>query len=154
MMTKNIFVFDIDGTLANIEHRLKYVKQKPKDFKNFYKNMEEDKIIPSTMAIFDALKTIPSYRIIFCTGRSSAYREETIEWLERNCLINMDKSKYFLFMRDDKDHRPDYIAKPELLSTNGVIPGNTICIFEDRSSVVTALRNVGFDVCQVAKGDF
>jgi hydroxymethylpyrimidine pyrophosphatase-like HAD family hydrolase len=37
-----LICFDIDGTLANIEHRLDYVRSKPKNWKAFDSGIPND----------------------------------------------------------------------------------------------------------------
>jgi len=32
----NVYVFDLDGTLANIDHRLHFIKTKPKNWPAFF----------------------------------------------------------------------------------------------------------------------
>jgi FMN phosphatase YigB (HAD superfamily) len=34
-----IYIFDIDGTLADISHRLHFIQQEPKDWRGFYSEM-------------------------------------------------------------------------------------------------------------------
>lgn len=47
-----LVVFDIDGTLANIEHRLDYVRSKPKNWKAFDAGIPNDKVNEPVAAIF------------------------------------------------------------------------------------------------------
>ena len=45
MKTKRICIFDIDGTLANCDHRLHHVKNKPKNWDAFYDGCMDDQVI-------------------------------------------------------------------------------------------------------------
>ena len=38
-------IFDIDGTILDISHRVKFALQNPKDWKSFYSNMDADQPI-------------------------------------------------------------------------------------------------------------
>lgn len=66
---RKFIVVDIDGTIADISHRVHYLESKPKDWDNFYsvKEMSGDKPIHN---IIDMVKSLYNfYPIIFCTGR-------------------------------------------------------------------------------------
>ena len=45
MNKKSICIFDIDGTLANCDHRLHYIKNKPKNWEAFYNECMDDLVI-------------------------------------------------------------------------------------------------------------
>jgi hypothetical protein len=57
-------------------------------------------------------------------------------------------------MRPNGDLRHDTEVKPELLATAGITPENTVCILEDRNSMVKKWRELGFTCLQVEDGDF
>ena len=68
----NIILCDIDGTVANNEHRQHYLKNK-KDWKSFFDEMVND--IP----IHDVINKIieeknEGKQIVFITGRPESYR--------------------------------------------------------------------------------
>lgn len=39
MDKRNAIIFDIDGTLANLDHRLRHILKEPKDWDAFYSDM-------------------------------------------------------------------------------------------------------------------
>ena len=41
-MKKDIVIVDIDGTIAKVGDRLKYLQQEPKDWDSFYEHCNED----------------------------------------------------------------------------------------------------------------
>ena len=144
-------IFDLDGTLANCDHRLHFIQNKPKNWKAFFEGMDCDAPITSTIALAQSL--YGSYdNLIFCTGRPDNYRQITRDWLVAhvgdwtpNCL---------LYMRRVGDGRPDYVIKEEALMdmrTNGHDPK---IAFEDRDQVVDMWRRNGLICCQVAKGAY
>ena len=46
-MKKDVCIFDIDGTLANCDHRLHHIQDKPKNWDLFYNGcMDDDVILP------------------------------------------------------------------------------------------------------------
>lgn len=146
---KHIVVVDIDGTIAKIGDRLKYITdQYPKDYDAFYDHVGEDKPIKEILAIVQELSH--KYKIVFCTGRASRCRTLTIEWLNRHLPI----SGYDLLMRKNGDHRHDVDVKPQLLQKAGIYPQQVLCILEDRNSMVKKWRELGFTCLQVNDGDF
>ena len=93
-MTRKLIVCDIDGTIANNDHRNHWIATKPKNWKAFF--AEQDKDTPYE----DILWTLRQYEkdnhtIIFCTGRSEEHRNVTIMWL--NAMPHRAASKRHLF---------------------------------------------------------
>lgn len=148
-------VCDIDGTLAKIGNRLKYIQQEPKDYRAFYEACDEDKVItPIANLIYDLSK---HYNIIFCTGRKEFVREKTWKWINDHVLDIYD-CECHLLMRSANDNRPDTEVKPELLhkfmEENDLSKLDINCIFEDRSSMVSKWRGLDFTCIQVNDGNF
>lgn len=141
-------VFDIDGTLADITHRRHYVASKPKNWKAFNAGMARDGV---NWEIRFLLKTFWDLRhtIILCSGRESAMRDVTEEWLFQN-EIPFTK----LLMRKHGDFRADNFVKVELLAQIREEFGEPYLWFDDRNQVVDAIRAEGIRVLQVAPGDF
>ena len=109
MKDKPVVLVDIDGTLADVRHRLHHI-QGPgrKNWKAFFEAMDRDAPIASTIAWVQALA--PNHDIVITTGRPEAYRTRTIAWLKKHDIPFND-----VFMRRDGDHRPDYEIKKEAL---------------------------------------
>lgn len=149
---KNIIVVDIDGTIAKVGDRLKYLQQEKKDWDSFYEHCDEDEPIEDIIEIVKLFLAVPFNKIVFCTGRRSSVREKTVAWLEK--LRSVQRFDYELLMRPDGDHRHDTEVKPQLLLDRGIFPENVICIFEDRDSMVAKWRELGYRCLQVADGKF
>lgn len=145
---KNIVVVDIDGTIAKVGDRLKYLQQEKKDWDSFYDHCDEDEPITDIIDVVQALYW-DDYKIVFCTGRRESVRFKTLVWIQKNCISEFD-----LLMRPDGDHRHDAEVKPELLATSGYTPDKVLCIFEDRDSMVAKWRELGYRCLQVAEGKF
>ena len=77
------FLVDVDGTLANLEHRLHFLDRKPKDWENFYKKMDKDSPIHSVIKLVKEYAN-NGYTIIILTGRPERYRAITKQWLDKN----------------------------------------------------------------------
>ena len=109
-------IFDIDGTLYDHNHRLKYLFTDPPDWKRFKSDIHLDKKISEVNNLLITLHK--DHRIIFCTGRDRSLEEITISQILKlyiNSSIYIDKSKLFLYMRAVNDMRQDDAVKQDLL---------------------------------------
>ena len=149
-MSKNIVVVDIDGTIAKVGDRLKYLQQEKKDWDAFYEHCDEDEPIKDIIELIELMQ-IHEYNIVFCTGRRESVRKKTEYWLFKNiwCL-----REYKLLMRKDGNWRHDTEVKPELLQKAGITPDKVYFILEDRDSMVAKWRELGYRCLQVADGKF
>lgn len=158
-----IYIFDIDGTLADISHRLHFIGAQgggwtpsddfSKDWDSFYKACVDDKPIFETITVARALAAA-GHTILYSTGRSFAIHTETFTWLAKYRLPNSQA----LYMRPENDHREDSVVKSEILdvifSAYGAGLGGYGGVFEDRQQCVDMYRARGLRVFQVAKGNF
>ena len=140
---ERVAIFDVDGTLMDINHRRKYVEGEQKDWKKFFEYMEFDTIRDDVFHLAHALHK-DGYVIIVCSGRNEKYRELTEKQLA------FGKLEYqALMMRGDDDYRPDWEVKREMLAeirNSGFDPKISV---DDRPSVVSMWRDHGlttFDV--------
>jgi phosphoglycolate phosphatase-like HAD superfamily hydrolase len=144
-----IVIFDIDGTLADCEHRRHFVTGEEKDWDSFFSNCIEDEPVRPIVAVFDALQAL-GHTVIVVTGRDEERSGElTREWLRLN---NIDPEA--IFFRKAGDFRPDYEVKEEVLAQIRKEYGDPQLVFEDRKCVVDMWRRNGIICCQVAEGDF
>lgn len=108
---KNIILCDIDGTVANNDHRQHFLEGK-KDWDGFFNALDKDQpIYPIIDKIIEENKS--GKEIIFLTGRPERYKDLTKTWLK----------KYFTFdirilMRGDNDQRNKIITKKEIFIAN------------------------------------
>src|SRR6185437_285247 len=145
---KDCYVFDIDGTLADLTHRLHFIQRDPKDWNAFFAAASRDKPI---MPICDLARRISSVcPIVLVSGRSDRVRTETDYWIKVSAQLGYAA----LYMRADGDHRPDYIVKGELLDRLIGDDWNPLIAFDDRNQVVAMWRKRGIPCAQVADGDF
>ena len=167
------YIFDIDGTLMDIDHRRHFVEGETKDWKSFIANIKYD--IPNP-PVADVMRNLTNYdnNIFFLTGRSEAQRDITIQQIE-DCGYNHQNQgdlrpkddtyrinyhySEILLMRPDDDYRPDAELKSDLfdklvgMEEITIRPDETV-IFDDRQSVVDMWRARGLTCFQVAEGDF
>lgn len=147
-----IYIFDIDGTLADLTHRLHFIQNKPKDWDSFFKAAVNDAPIFEVIRLAQILNGA-GQQIYYFSGRSEEIRQDTLLWLTKHNLPQALNSH--LYMRKAKDHREDNIVKAELLEEFLKEPREPIGgVFDDRQQVVDMWRSKGYKVFQVAKGDF
>jgi len=147
-----LICFDIDGTLANIEHRLDYVRSKPKNWAAFEAGIPNDSVNEPVVKVFDAM-SLNGHTIILASGRNERSRSATEVWLRQNILHDYEK----LYMRKADDFRSDDIVKDEIIdeivADYGKLPDMW---FDDRPRVVRAVRKRGIFVfdCYQGEDDF
>lgn len=150
-----IYLVDIDGTLADLTHRLHFIEQKPADWDGFFAACPDDEPIQEVIDTVNLLHD-GGAQIFLVTGRSDAIKEQTIAWLDSRL-----NGWHGLYMRKAGDHRQDDIIKAELLAqiitehvTAWDAPAPILGVFEDRQQVVDMYRSKGLRVFQVAEGKF
>lgn len=144
-----IYIFDLDGTLADISHRRHFIEGDKKDWDAFYSACTEDEPIRPVADMLSLLDKAGHWVWIW-TGRSDAVEEQTRDWLSYNGIYY-----HQLVMRPARDHSPDHRLKEKWLSEVPIIPRGEIAgVFEDRSRVVEMWRDNGLTCYQVAKGDY
>lgn len=123
-----IFIFDIDGTLANLNHRLHFIQDGKQDWDSFFEACDKDipiyPVLTTCQLLVDAGATI-----LLVSGRSDAVRDKTVAWLNRRGV-----PFHGLYMRKAGDHRQDDVVKAELLEelANEWNVLEIVGIFEDR----------------------
>lgn len=143
---KGVVICDLDGTLADLSHRLKYIEQTPKDYKSFLGTVMMDEPIEGTIKWLDALWE--THEIVILSGRGLEAGKDTEMWL-RIHGVNYD----WLFMRQSGDYRDDRVIKKELLDLivkqlpNGK-DDIAFCI-DDRPRVVQLWKDEGLKVYPV-----
>lgn len=141
-------VFDLDGTLANCEHRLHHIKgdekPTPEQWDAFFAACDGDEPILPAISVLVALHKI-GHDVAIWSARSDQARTETSKWLHWHGVPGIP-----LVMRRKGDHRNDDILKAEWIAEFG----KPDLVFEDRARVVKMWRSMGIPCFQVADGEF
>ncbi|MBR3898848.1 MAG: hypothetical protein IKJ44_01075 [Elusimicrobiaceae bacterium] len=142
-------LFDIDGTLADLNGREKFLKQKKPDWKNFNAKIEED--VPNTpvVELYRTLYESGKFELILVSGRQERFRKVTETWLAWH-EIPFD----VLLMRPDEDQRPDSQVKQDILNVLKTQGKDILFCVDDRQSVVDMWRQNGITCLQCQKGDY
>lgn len=142
------YIFDLDKTLANNDHREHHIKGEKPDWETFFALCHLDEPIPHIVQLATDLHNAGA-QLVFCTGRSARAALATTRWLQFRCKLYGP-----LYTRADGDHRPDEIVKMELLDQIIADGYQPILVFDDRNKVVAAWRKRGIPCAQVCEGDF
>ena len=141
---KPCYLFDLDGTLANGDHRVHLIRDKtPKDWPAYFAACVDDAPIPHMIKLAWRLGSLVD--ILIVTGRSDEVRAETMAWLHKHLgtwVLEQD-----VLMRKAG-------IKIEMLAVIRARGFEPIMAFEDRDRVVAAWRAAGIPCMQVAPGDF
>lgn len=170
-----MIIFDLDGTLADCEHRRHFVDSKKQtvkigctisldlttgktysdipnfkpDWKAFYEACDQDKPIPSTIHLLNHLILLDN-EIEIWSGRCESVKEKTQKWLYDYTFQN-GQYPLVLKMRPIGDNTPDDILKERWLD-EAIAKGKKIdFVFDDRPKVIRMYRSKGifvFNCCQ------
>lgn len=133
-------IFDIDGTLSDLTHRLHHISGTSRKWDEFFDAASDDaphnEIIELNKILKNAGKTI-----FVVSGRPEKIRGITEEWLSNHGVVYDE-----LYMRPDGDHRQDFLVKSQIL--DGILADNYEIDFviDDRDTVVEMWRERGI-VC-------
>jgi len=147
-----VIVCDLDGTLANVEHRRHHVRKEKSEKSNwvaFFEGMVDDPVNQWCKAILDKMND--TYRVVYATGRPADYLEYTEMWLTENGLRYAGSE---LFTRLEKDYRGDDQVKEIILEFEIKTRWDILFILDDRKQVVDMWRKHGYTVLQCDYGDF
>jgi phosphoglycolate phosphatase-like HAD superfamily hydrolase len=131
-------VFDIDGVLADVRHRLRHVRVRPKNWDAFFAEAEHDEAHPEGLALVRELAA--DHELVFLTGRPEHTRPQTARWLAAH-----DLGGHPLLMRPPGDRRPAAQVKVQLLRRLAV-DRTVALVVDDDALVVAALRDAGYPV--------
>ena len=144
---KNTYVFDLDGTLALVDHRRALLDGDKPDWHSFNKASLLD---PPNEAVSHVLRSLfaTGFEIWIVSGRSDVAELETRGWLTKH-----EVPFHHLLMRSASDSRPDDVLKREW-ALKYAFQETVLAVFDDRNSVVNMWRNLNIPCFQVAEGDF
>lgn len=146
-MDRRVAVFDVDGTLMDINHRRHYVSGEKKDWKSFFDYMQFDTINDHVFHLAHALHN-DGYDIVVVSGRNERHREVTEQQLA------FGKLEYkALIMRPDDNYEPDHVFKKEILDKMREAGLDPQFAVDDRPTVVRMWRDNEVPVFDVGGWD-
>lgn len=163
----NITIFDLDGTLADIEHRRHLVAKTERgpapNWDEFYARCVQDAPIEPVVNLFRMMYRAGRTLEIW-SGRSAAVRRQTEDWLHSNLFRRQwsqwewrePSSPRFvrLRLRPEGDYTPDEQLKERWLD-HALAEGTQVeLVIDDRAKVVSMWRRRGLTCLQCAPGEF
>jgi hypothetical protein len=112
-----LYIFDIDGTLAIIKHRVGILenKENPNRWRDFYAACDKDE--PNKPVIFVMNNLMLSGADVWLfSGRSEEVRDKTLAWIAKHTAFmqfNLN-FEHLLTMRPAMDFTPDDVLKKNL----------------------------------------
>jgi len=115
MLKRPAWIFDVDGTLVNVDPILDILLNQDRasdSFKRNYDAFHKESINcePHKDVVDMVWEAQEDFDVIIVTARKEKYRALTARWLKNN-----EVPHDALFMRQDDDHREDYEIKKDIL---------------------------------------
>lgn len=154
-MREPCFLWDIDGTLADIEHRVPLISgaMGSPNWSKFFDRMVDDEPILEMISLCNIIDGY-GHQIIFVTGRPESHRQQTIDWFEKNGVEAGWKNRIKMYMRQTGNYDPDYQVKERILAQIRKDGYEPRMVFDDRNQVVEMWRRNGIRCLQVADGNY
>lgn len=151
-------VYDLDGTIANIDHRVPLLdaeyETESEKWDTFFDACDGDGVYPEIALLFDMLVHrcfIEDRKVEIWTGRSEKVREKTERWLRLHLReFNSRGIKTELRMRAIDDFREDTEVKGDWIKEYG----RPDLVFDDRTKMVNWWRDQGIACCQVRNSEY
>lgn len=139
MSDKFTIVIDLDGTLANIEHRLHFLKCDKPDWDSFYDNCDKDIVNDWCKEISNNFYS-SGYRINIVSARRDTEYSKTYDWLIKNKV----KFSNLIMLRNGDDNTPDVELKLRWLKEQD--KSKILFVIDDRQRVVDMCGKNGLDI--------
>jgi phosphoglycolate phosphatase-like HAD superfamily hydrolase len=127
-------VFDIDGVVADVRHRLHHLDG-TRSWSAFFDAAADDPLLPEGARLVADLAR--EHEIVWLTGRPAWLRATTADWLSRHNLPGAE-----LHLRPGRDRRPARLYKIEVLRR--LAPRQVAAFIDDDPDVITAATSAGF----------
>lgn len=128
-------VFDVDGVVADVRHRLHHLASRSRDWAAFFAEAGADPPLAEGVALARSLAL--DHDVVWLTGRPERLRTVTRRWLSNHgCPAGR------LLMRPDGDHRPARRVKREALRRLGG-SNRIVLVVDDDPDVVEMVVQEG-----------
>ncbi len=151
-------IFDIDGTLSDVEHRRHHVSGGKKEWDQFFDKMVDDPPFHDVCLLAELLGDHPlvnqgAVKLFLFSGRPESHRKQTEDWLNIHARSYFQKAEALL-MRMEGDYRPDTVVKKEMLEGVQGQGYEVRFVVDDRPSVCDMWRKAGLTVLQHDSGEW
>ena len=132
---RGLAVFDIDGVVADVRHRLHHIEHGRRAWEAFFDEAAGDALLPEGAALVGDLAA--RHDIVWLTGRPEWLRSVTTAWLDEHGLPNTE-----LHLRPPGDYRPAPRYKLSVLRR--LAPRGVAAFVDDDDLVVRTALEAGF----------
>jgi FMN phosphatase YigB (HAD superfamily) len=153
MDRRKAWIFDVDGTLANVDSILHHVVNKDRTSEKFKKNFNkfhaESVNVPPHFDVVEMLTHAwhDQQDIIVVTARKEMWRPQTAYWLSKWKIPH-----HVLFMRENDDNRPDYEVKKDILDQINKIWDVTHAV-DDNPKIIRLWQENGISTTKIGTWD-
>jgi hypothetical protein len=145
---KNIILCDLDGTLANIDHRLHLVKDEHPNWDEFYNSCDQDNPNEWCISLLNALHIAKDIQtILIVSARRASLKRKSVRWINR--LLPWFDGRSLVLVRPDGNHEEDQELKRRWLHESG-LKDRVLFVIDDRSKVCSMWREEGLVCLQCA----
>ncbi|WP_093079416.1 LNS2 domain-containing protein [Pseudonocardia oroxyli] len=138
MISRPLAVFDIDGVLADVTHRLHHLRARPQRWERFFAAADVDPLLDEGAERLREAQA--DFDVVYLTGRPERNRRLTERWLAQHDLPTGP-----LYMREDDDYRPARMMKREVLRRLARTR-EVASVLDDDPAVVRVLSDDGWPV--------
>lgn len=144
-VVRPLVVFDIDGVLADVRHRVHFLAAPGPDWNAFFVAAVNDPPLTDGLALVQ--EAAREAEVAYLTGRPERCRADTLGWLR---LHQLPQGR--LVMRRDDDRRPARLVKPPTLRE--LARGRTVAlVVDDDLLVCDAYEAAGWTVLRATWAD-
>jgi phosphoglycolate phosphatase-like HAD superfamily hydrolase len=127
-------VFDIDGVVADVRHRLHHLQGR-RSWSAFFEAAGEDGLLdPGARLVADLAR---EHEVVWLTGRPEWLRRTTKRWLDKHGLPGDE-----LHLRPHNDYRPAPLFKLGVLRR--LAPRGIAAFVDDDDQVIAAAQQAGY----------
>ncbi|MBC8092177.1 MAG: hypothetical protein H7Y15_09620 [Pseudonocardia sp.] len=137
-VSRSLAVFDVDGVLADVTHRLHHLQARPQRWERFFQAADRDPLLEEGAERLRAALAV--HDVVYLTGRPERTRRLTERWFARHDLPTGP-----LLMRADDDNRPARWMKREVLRRLAATR-DVVSMIDDDPAVVAVLQADGWPV--------
>lgn len=142
-----LYIFDIDGVLADVTHLLPLIQGEHKDYTAYYSRIWEALPLKGLSVVLNGIQK--DHDVHFVTGRSAVSRETTIKWLQ---AFGFCGERPNLHMRGNTDRRYAQDVKRGMVQRISIetgVPFSDMVVFEDDKECARMYKQLGCYVCHV-----
>jgi hypothetical protein len=134
-------VIDLDGTLANVDHRTHYVRRDRPEWDAFYEACDKDSLNVWCAKLMESFY-MRGYEVLIVSARRDTEKAKTLQWLSNHKVQYSE----LIMLRKGNESTPDTKLKKAWLDSYG--KEKILFIVDDRQKVVDMWRSEGMTCLQ------